>query len=200
MCLRKTFAIPTLNDRSSGTCLVISDVMRWQPLDGAVTVMVLCAHPAVPVTICSSSAVGDRGVQRAQTSLDKNVVFRNRAEQPRAKGCVCRRGFKARSGHRPRECRLCAMLQGCSTHRLLLVYSRQSAPLPSTPPHASLVSLLHASAGVGSVGLTGNWWGLEALYGEGAQTGELRGTTGETHLCVDYLVVEKARYEVMVSG
>ena len=83
------------------------------------------------------------------------------------------------------------MLQGCSTHRLLLVYSRQSAPLPSMPPNASLVSLLHASAGVGSVGLTGKWWGLEALYGEGAQTGELRGTTGETHSCVDWYLVKE---------
>lgn len=51
VCLRKMLAIPTLNDRSSGTCLLISEVMRWQPLEGAVTVMVLCAHPAVPVLI-----------------------------------------------------------------------------------------------------------------------------------------------------
>lgn len=51
VCLRKMLAIPTLNDRSSGTCLLISEVMRWQPLEGAVTVMVRCAHPAAPVLI-----------------------------------------------------------------------------------------------------------------------------------------------------
>ena len=52
VCLRKMLAIPTRNDRSSGTCLRISDVMRWHPLDGAVTVMVRWAHPAAPVLIC----------------------------------------------------------------------------------------------------------------------------------------------------
>lgn len=51
VCLRKTLAIPTLKDRSSGTLLLISEVIRWHPLEGAVIVTVRCAHPAVPVLI-----------------------------------------------------------------------------------------------------------------------------------------------------
>lgn len=52
VCLRKMLAIPTRNDRSSGTWRAISDVMRWHPLLGAVIVTVRCAQPAVPVLIC----------------------------------------------------------------------------------------------------------------------------------------------------
>lgn len=52
VCLRKMFAIPTLNVLSSGTCLMMSAVMRWHPLLGAVIVIVRCAHPTDPVLIC----------------------------------------------------------------------------------------------------------------------------------------------------
>lgn len=52
VCLRKTLAIPILKDLSSGIWRVISDVMRWQPLEGAVIVTVRCAQAVVPVLSC----------------------------------------------------------------------------------------------------------------------------------------------------
>lgn len=84
VCLRKMLAIPTLKDRSSGTCLVISDVIRWQPLDGAVTVMVRCAHPAVPVTICIVG-MGRRwwgALRHVETNVLRKATSRQRPGVP----------------------------------------------------------------------------------------------------------------------
>lgn len=95
VCLRKMLAIPTLKDRSSGTCLAISDVIRWHPLDGAVTVMVRCAHPAVPVTIyiCKYVRVhrwaGDAQVQRrAQTRHAETTASKESTVESTAVVCV----------------------------------------------------------------------------------------------------------------
>lgn len=158
MCLRKMFAIPTLKDRSSGTCLVISDVIRWQPLDGAVTVMVRCAHPAVPVTICTISGGRQQFSVLRQTCRNKRFNDSNLAPLCAAVIAMC--------AH--------ACGKAVSTHRLLLIYRRQRASLPSPPHHALPVGLLRVSAGARSVGWTCNWrWLLEAMYRKGAQTGQL---------------------------
>lgn len=153
VCLRKMLAIPTLNSRSSGTCLLISDVMRWHPLQGAVTVMVRCAHPDVPVLIFSFFSASSAG----ETSPY--------ATAGRQRSASLRSGARSRPGlYTWRGCTLPAKTNNCrhankerrqlsGSHVALFTHSGQSGSFRSHISHIlpdGRLLLRHAGIRLGS--------------------------------------------------